>query len=75
MKTTIERDKVASTIQLVRSAPFSPTSRKLVEKALPSQANREIEEIYRDSSEERKRRKKKRRIIIEFKDYLIIIIL
>lgn len=57
MKRTIERDRVVSTIQMVRSAPFSPTARKLVERTLPQAASGEINDIYKDSSEERRKLK------------------
>jgi hypothetical protein len=54
---TIERDKIISTITLVKAAPFSPNAKKIVERTLPSQASKDIAAIYQDSSEERKKKK------------------
>lgn len=53
----IERDKIVSTITLVKASPFSPTSKRLIEKTLPQSAGQELLEIYRDSSEERRKKK------------------
>lgn len=45
------------TITHVKSAPFSPSARRLIEKTLPANAGKELQELYRDSSEERRKKK------------------
>eukprot|EP00347_Sterkiella_histriomuscorum_P022800 403337111 len=57
IKKNCERDKIISTITLVKAAPFSPTSRRLIERTLPQSAGQELMDIYRDSSEERRKKK------------------
>ena len=57
IRKTIERDKIVNTMLQVKAAPFSPTSRKLIEKTLPVAQGNDLKEIYRDSSEERKKKK------------------
>ena len=57
IRKTIERDRIAQTITLVKAAPFSPSSRKLIEKTLPQTAQKDIQDLFRDSSEERRKKK------------------
>ena len=42
---------------LIKQSPFSPQSRRFINKALPSLKPQEIDEIYKDSSEERRKKK------------------
>ena len=43
----------------VKADPFSPHAKKLIQKTLQHTSHKEIDEIYRDSSEERKKEKDK----------------
>ncbi len=55
---TVERDRVTQTIMQVKSAPFSPSARRIVGRTLPKNQELELMMIYRDSSEERRKKKK-----------------
>ena len=57
MKWSQQKTSIKDTIQIVKADPFSPQSKKIVSKALPSLNEREINEIYMDSSEERRKKK------------------
>ena len=57
IRKTKEKDRVVQTLLRVKSAPFSLHAKKLVGKTLPSTAAKEIDAIYRDSSEEKKKKK------------------
>ena len=52
----MERERIAMTIQQVKSAPFSPDARKKVGQFGWGNP-KEIDDIYRDSSEERRKKK------------------
>jgi hypothetical protein len=41
----------------VKAAPFSPTAKRLIERTLPPSAGKDLQLLYRDSSEERKKKK------------------
>ena len=45
------------TLNSVKSAPFSPKAKKRVQQVLPSIPTKELDDIYKDSSEERRKKK------------------